>query len=314
MTDCLAVDGLVHSYGDRTILNNVSFTVRVGEIICLLGRSGCGKTTLLRLVAGLESPREGIISVMGRVLTGPGALVPPEQRAVGLMFQDYALFPHLTALENARFGMKPGGPDPSQLLARVGLSHARDRYPHTMSAGEQQRAALVRALASSPVLLLMDEPFSNLDTGTRESVRETTLALLRETGATALIVTHDPAEAMQIADRIVLLNEGRIEQIGTPSQIYRRPASLYAARYFSDLNTIAADTYVRPHDVRLSAPGEGLPAKITRILDMGEHMHITLDTPSGSITARVAHRIPLSMGQDVGVIFAQTDLLSFDKH
>jgi len=315
VTDCLVIDGLTHGYGPRTILKNISLTASPGEILCLLGRSGCGKTTLLRLIAGLERPRNGIIRVMSRVLTGPDALIPPEQRNVGLMFQDYALFPHLTALENARFGLKPGAPDPSQLLERVGLSHARDRYPHTMSAGEQQRAALVRALAAAPVLLLMDEPFSNLDTGTRESVRETTLSLLRDTGTTAIIVTHDPAEAMQIADRIVLFNAGDIEQIDTPSRMYRHPASLYAARYFSDLNTLTGfprETYIRPHDIHITDSGQGQPGRITRIFDMGEHMHITLDTASGVIKARVPHRMGLSTGQDVGVQFAETDLLSFE--
>jgi iron(III) transport system ATP-binding protein len=312
---CLEIAALTHGYGARTVLDRVAFQAATGEVICLLGRSGCGKTTLLRLISGLEKPRDGRISINGQNFTAPGIFVPPDKRGIGMMFQDYALFPHLTALENTNFGRKPAGaPDAMALLSRVGLDHAAHRYPHTLSAGEQQRVALVRALVSQPTLLLMDEPFSNLDGGTRDDVRRLTLALLRETRTTAVIVTHDPAEAMTLADRIVLLHEGRVEQIATPTELYRRPRSLFAARYFSELNEVAragSPAYLRPHDLELVDPAAGMPLRVTDVSYTGENTRITLAGAGGPMKASLRGIRPVNVGDYVGVKYDAKDLLAF---
>ena len=246
MTARLEIQDLRHSYGDVLALDGVTLTVEPGEILCLLGQSGCGKTTLLRVVAGLESPDSGAVRLGGRALVGPDLFTPPERRGVGMVFQDYALFPHLTILENVRFGLArldraKAQAEAMQALERVGLTHAASDYPHMLSGGQQQRVALARALAPQPGLLLMDEPFSNLDQRLREQVRGQTMALLRESGATGLVVTHDPVEAMLIADRIALLQQGRLVQLGAPEELYERPRTLFAARYFCDLNEIPGE-------------------------------------------------------------------------
>ena len=241
----LVIDHLRHSYGPLPALDDVSLTVAPGEILCLLGASGCGKSTLLRLIAGVEQPASGRILLDGREVCGPSAFVPPEQRGVGLVFQDYALFPHLSVAENVMFGLShlPKAHARAlamRALARVSLARYADDYPHQISGGEQQRVALARALAPRPSVLLMDEPFSNLDQRLRESIREQTVALLRDEGMSAVIVTHDPEEAMQLADSIALMEAGRIVQTGTPEQLYNHPQTLFALRFFCDVNEIGA--------------------------------------------------------------------------
>jgi len=242
----LVIDHLRHSYGPLLALDDVSLTVAPGEILCLLGASGCGKSTLLRLIAGVEQPQAGRILLDGREVCGPAAFVPPEQRGVGLVFQDYALFPHLSVVENVMFGLShlPKAHARAlamRALARVSLARYADDYPHRLSGGEQQRVALARALAPRPSVLLMDEPFSNLDQRLRESIREQTVALLRDEGMSAVIVTHDPEEAMQLADSIALMEAGRIVQTGTPEQLYNQPQSLCAMRFFCDVNEVGAE-------------------------------------------------------------------------
>jgi iron(III) transport system ATP-binding protein len=227
------------NYGQLAAVRDVSLVLAPGEIICLLGSSGCGKSTLLRLIAGLEVPDAGSIVMQGVTLSGAGAFVPPERRGIGLVFQDYALFPHLSLLDNVAFGLRGSTPErmaaAHAALARVRLDSRAGSYPHMLSGGEQQRVALARALAPQPRLLLMDEPFSNLDRNLRDRVRTETLAILREARITAIIVTHDPEEALRIADRIVLMRHGTVEQDAAPESLYRNPASLYAARFFSEL-------------------------------------------------------------------------------
>lgn len=236
----LALEGVSRRYGGRLAVDGVSWSARPGETVCLLGHSGCGKTTLLRLIAGLEQPGAGRILIDGEAVSSGAHFRPPEQRRIGLVFQDYALFPHLSVLDNVCFGLR--GRDlrstALQALERVRMAHHANSYPHTLSGGEQQRVALARALAPQPRLLLMDEPFSNLDRRLRDRVRDETMALLRETGTTAVVVTHDPEEALRIADRIVLMRAGRVEQVGHGEEVYRRPANLFAARFFSDFNEI----------------------------------------------------------------------------
>ena len=238
----LSLEGIGHDYGNGTVLRDVSLDLREGEVTCLLGPSGCGKSTLLRIAAGVERQTRGIVKVDGRRVAGDGVYIPPEKRDIGLVFQDFALFPHLRIEENVAFGARGGASERRQralaLLERVGLgSHAR-RKPHQLSGGEQQRVALARALAPRPPILLMDEPFSGLDHRLRDDIRDQTLEILKEEGTAVMLVTHEPEEAMRMADQIALMRAGRIVQVGGPYNIYNAPVDKEAAMFFSDINVI----------------------------------------------------------------------------
>jgi len=244
-------------------VRDVSLHVEAGEIVCLLGPSGCGKTTLLRLASGIETPTAGRILLNGYEVAGPSRFMPPERRNIGLMFQDFALFPHLTVLENVAFGLKGLGrqlaaQEAFAVLARIGLDrYARD-YPHILSGGQQQRVALARAIAPRPAVILMDEPFSGLDVYLRERLRRTTRDLLKETRSTGLVVTHDPEEAMQLADRVAVMRNGRIVQAGLCDHLYHHPEDLFVARLFSEINEVPAvvkDGAVDMPFGRFPAPG-----------------------------------------------------------
>jgi iron(III) transport system ATP-binding protein len=241
----LTFEQVTHSYDSVPSLLGIHLEVAPGEILCLLGPSGCGKTTLLRLAAGVEQPSGGRILINGQDVTAGPTMLPPESRGVGLMFQDFALFPHLTNLANVMFGLRgmlraDAEREARLALDRVGLLSLADAYPHMLSGGEQQRVALARAAAPRPSVLLMDEPFSGLDRRLRDEVREDTLAVLRESHVTCIAVTHDPEEALRMADRIALMRAGRLVQVGEPEALYRHPADLQAARYFCELNEIGA--------------------------------------------------------------------------
>lgn len=242
----LAFENISHDYdaGNET-LRDISLAAEPGQVLCLLGPSGSGKTTLLRIAAGIEAQKSGRVLLNGKEIAGPSVFLPPEKRSIGLMFQDFALFPHMTILDNVRFGLTALSAAEAKnqamvALRRVGLESYAASYPHLLSGGEQQRAALARALAPRPAVLLMDEPFSGLDSRLKDTVRADTLAILRESKATAIIVTHDAEEAMRMADRIALLRHGRIVQIGTAQELYLHPANLFAARFFSELNVFEA--------------------------------------------------------------------------
>ncbi len=241
----LSFESVTHIYGTLEAVRDVSLELAPGEIVCLLGPSGCGKTTLLRSAAGVERPQAGRILLNGTEIAGPAAFVPPERRNVGLMFQDFALFPHLTILDNVMFGLKnldraDATREAGAALRRVGMSRYEGSYPHVLSGGEQQRVALARAIVPRPAVMLMDEPFSGLDQRLREVVREETLAILRETRASCLLVTHDPAEAMWMADRIAVMRGGRLVQSGTPPDVYRNPVDIETAKFFCDFNELHA--------------------------------------------------------------------------
>jgi len=237
------MSGVSRTFGSVAAVADVSMSVGAGEIICLVGHSGCGKSTLLRMIAGVEPADAGRIALAGHEVSGPSVFVEPERRNVGFVFQDYALFPHLSVRQNVLFGLKRRPAEEARRVAgevieRVGIAHLADRYPHMLSGGEQQRVALARALAPRPDILLMDEPFSNLDRGLREAVRDRTLSLLRSFGTTVIMVTHDPEEALSAGDRVVLMREGRVVQIGSGYDLYDRPESAYAAEFFCAYNKV----------------------------------------------------------------------------
>jgi iron(III) transport system ATP-binding protein len=228
--------GVAHAYGSSVIVRDVSFALERGAIGCVLGPSGCGKTTLLRGIAGFEPVHAGEILLSGSVVSRPGWTLPPERRRIGMVFQDYALFPHLTIGDNIRFGLRemPAAERDARLRelgALVGLAAALDQYPHEVSGGQQQRAALARALAPRPELLLLDEPFSSLDTDLRERLSLELREIIKATGATAVLVTHDQHEAFAIADEIGILHEGRIQQWDTAYNVYHRPANRFVADF-----------------------------------------------------------------------------------
>jgi iron(III) transport system ATP-binding protein len=248
----LAISGLSHSFGTHRVLDSVSLTVGSGELVCLVGPSGCGKTTLLRVAAGLEDIQAGSIAIDGCAVAEAGYAVPVERRGIGFVFQDYALFPHLDVAGNVAFGLDRVPADRrarrvEETLRQVGMhDHAR-AYPHQLSGGQQQRVALARALAPQPRVLLLDEPFSGLDVRLREQVRDDTLHVLKRSGAATLMVTHDPEEAMFMADRLIVLNRGRVEQDGPPAEVYSRPASAFVAAFFGHVNEVVGE--VRGHVV-----------------------------------------------------------------
>jgi iron(III) transport system ATP-binding protein len=320
-------------YDDTLALDHVSLDIPPGEIVCLLGPSGCGKTTLLRIAAGVERPSAGRILLDGQEVAGPDRFVPPEKRGVGLMFQDFALFPHLTIADNVAFGLRSltrseARAEALAALERVGLAHYAGEYPHILSGGEQQRVALARAIAPRPAVLLMDEPFSGLDPRLREKMREETLAILHETRATCIVVTHDAEEAMRMGDRVVLMRKGAVVQAGDVLDLYRAPKDIFAARTFSDLNEIparvqggGADTplgrfpandvpegadaivCVRQGGVRLFGVGEGVPARVLDARFLGDValIEIAVQGLDAPLLARVREADAPALGAEIGV-------------
>jgi len=276
----LTFEGVERRYGETMALDGVDLDVAPGEVVCLLGPSGCGKTTLLRVAAGIEKPSAGRVLINDREVAGPSRFVAPEHRGVGLMFQDFALFPHLTILGNVAFGLKglPSAEARREALAtlqRVGLKQMADDYPHILSGGQQQRVALARAIVPRPAVMLMDEPFSGLDVQLREAMQEETLSLLRETRATSVIVTHHPEEAMRIGNRIAVMRAGRVVQAGNAEALYHHPADLFVARLFSEINEI---TY-RVHGGHIATPIGALPAP-----GLGEGQGVTVCLRERGIT------------------------------
>lgn len=312
----LQVQNLTKAYpgGSLPAVRDVSFELPEGKLLSLVGESGSGKTTLLRLLAGLENPDSGTIMLDGRLLSSPATVVPPEQRGIGLVFQHHALFPHLTVEKNIGFGIARHSRDEReaiirQLLALVGLAGFEKRYPHELSGGERQRIALARALAPAPRLLLLDEPFSSLDARLRQAVRDDTRAILKERGATALFVTHDTGDALSIADRIVVLKHGELQQDGAPPEVYHAPANAYVASFFGTCNFLPMHSlphpsgarilcqvgpprpmekpgfglWVRPEDLELTAleNSDTLAGQVTKVGFHGAYLEVTLHCVSG---------------------------------
>ena len=230
----LELSGMSKSFGDIRAVADVDLQVTRGEIVCLMGPSGCGKTTTLRLIAGFENPDAGAISIAGRTVYGDGVNESPERRRIGMVFQEGALFPHLTVAQNIAFGLPRGGGRKAvvaEALQTMELAGLEGRYPHELSGGQQQRVALARALAPEPDLILMDEPFSSLDPGLRDQLRQDVTAILRERNATVVCVTHDQEEAMLLGDRVAVMQNGRIEQQGDPERVFHHPDTPFAAEF-----------------------------------------------------------------------------------
>ncbi|XSG82695.1 MAG: ABC transporter ATP-binding protein [Methyloligella sp. ZOD6] len=338
----LAFQGIGRAFDDQPVLQDIDLEIPAGEILCLLGPSGCGKTTLLRIAAGVERPSRGRVLLDGEEVTGPSRFVLPEKRGIGLMFQDYALFPHLTVLQNVAYGLRDLGRSEARreallALERVGLASYAGQYPHILSGGEQQRVALARAIAPRPGVLLMDEPFSGLDSRLRDRMREDTLAVLHETKATAIVVTHDSEEAMRMGDRIALMRRGRLVQVGSAEELYTAPKEIFAARFFSDLNEIPAKIVsgraesslgnfpaqgyaegaevlvcIRQRDLKLLPAGEGTPGRMVDIRFLGDAVLIEIAVAGldRSVFARTENPVP-PPGTEVGIAVVNGDPLVF---
>ncbi|GAK70366.1 putative iron ABC transporter ATP-binding protein [Agrobacterium rubi TR3 = NBRC 13261] len=344
-TAALHLSTIGKRFGDVSVLEGIDLTVMRGEIICLVGRSGCGKSTLLRIIAGVETPDAGAVFMNGREIAGPTTFMEPEKRRIGFVFQDYALFPHLTVEQNVLFGLK--GQPKAQARARAAamIEHVRladlaKRYPHTLSGGEQQRVALARALAPKPDILLMDEPFSNLDRGLRDSVREETLGLLRDLETTAIMVTHDPEEALSAGDRVVLMQQGRIVQTGTGYELHDNPVSRYAADFFCAFNKVEGTVrnghletpigsfahkgdlregtkgfaYIRPSAITISPSDAGaeISGRITSRVFMGEieQVAVSVDGLAQDLRVRSMRRTPVDV-ETVNLSVARDTVLTF---
>jgi iron(III) transport system ATP-binding protein len=340
----LTFEDVSRRYGETLALDHVSLDIAPGEILCLLGPSGCGKSTLLRVAAGVERPSAGRVLLDDQEVAGPNRFVPPEQRGVGLMFQDFALFPHLSILDNVAFGLKwltrrEAKAEASASLERVGLAHYASEYPHILSGGEQQRVALARAIAPRPSVLLMDEPFSGLDPRLREKMREETLAILHETHATSIVVTHDAEEAMRMGDRVALMRAGAVVQTGKALYLYRAPKDILAARTFSDLNELPARVEegnaatplgrffanglpdgsdaivcVRQRSVRLLTAGQGVPARVldARLLGDVALVELAVQGLDAPILARVRESDVPPQGAEIGVSIDAGAVLVFE--
>ena len=238
----LEIRNLMRRYDGRAVVNDVSLSIMPGQVTCLLGPSGCGKSTTLRMIAGVEMQDSGEIYVDGNLICDTVFRIPPERREIGLMFQDFALFPHLSVAGNVGFGLSGSKAEKrervSELLAKVDLLRFIDGFPHQLSGGEQQRVALARALAPRPRVMLMDEPFSGLDNRLRDGIRDETLSLLKSEDTAVLLVTHEPEEAMRMADEIALMRDGKIVQQGAPYNVYTRPVDRESVAFFSDTNIL----------------------------------------------------------------------------
>ena len=278
----LELDRLTKRYADVTSVDGLSLAVEPGEFICLLGPSGCGKTTTLRMIAGFLEPDAGEIRVGGRVVSAPGAVVPPERRNMGMIFQSYAVWPHMTVRDNVGYGVRMRGASADETRRRADetlkatkLFELAERYPSELSGGQQQRVALARALAPNPDILLLDEPLSNLDANLRGDMRLEIRRLHDEFHNTSIYVTHDQLEAMTMADRIVVMNAGRIEQIGTPQDVYDRPNSRFVARFIGGSNVVDAKHLSGNH---VEVAGQALEVGQGEFPDPGKPMAISVKT------------------------------------
>ena len=310
MTARLELQGICRAFDGLEVVSDVSLSLEAGQLACMLGPSGCGKSTTLRIAAGVDRQTRGRVLIDGHVASDDQRHLPPEARNIGLMFQDFALFPHLNVAGNVGFGLRGAGPARAarvgELLERVDLAGYQDKYPHQLSGGEQQRVALARALAPRPRVLLMDEPFSGLDDRLRDDVRDATLALLKAEDTAVLLVTHEPEEAMRMADMIALMRYGRIVQMGAPFNIYNSPVDKEAAAFFSDINVIQGvvqNAITETPFGRFLVPGRENGAEV-EIIIRPQHLKLDFDrqgrgpnpTPQDGVPARGVVRRARYMG------------------
>ena len=324
-------ENLSHRYGAEVVLRTLDLEAKPGQITCLLGASGSGKSTLLRLAAGLERLQAGRILLDGKTFSEPGREPPPEQRPIGLVFQDHVLFPHKTVRENVAFGLRhlPAGERhrvAARSLRAVSLADSAERYPDTLSGGQQQRVALARALAPAPRVMLLDEPFANVDVTLRRALREDARRALRESGSIAVVVTHDPEEALELADRIAVLARGRIVQVGSPSDIWHVPAEVAVAELFGqaqhlpgtiengvvttpfgtltwagDAPGAAVDVVVRPAAVTLGKVEQG--ARVDDIRFLGDRYLVVAVAADKILRASLRELDDLAIGDSVAATF-----------
>ncbi len=345
----LSLHGIVKSFQPGVpVLQGVSLQVKAGQMVCLLGPSGCGKTTLLRLVAGFEEPDSGEIYLRQRLVSRPGLVLPPEQRHVGMVFQDYALFPHMTIRQNIQFGLvhRPAAwrrHRVSAMLRLVSLEGLAERYPHELSGGQQQRVALARALAPEPQLLLLDEPFSNLDVHLRQQLRAEVQEILAQAGITTLLVTHDQEEALSLADTLAVMDQGCLVQYATPDDIVRHPRTRFVAQFIglgslvpgelqeaciqTELGTMPSlprldvpggmrqvELLVRPEDIHLETSHHGTMVHVVQSSFRGTRKLYTLRLPSGlTFAALLATPVALRLGESVRVTWQPTDVVVFPR-
>ncbi len=326
----LSLESVVKDFGRTRAVDGISLTVGPGEIVAMVGPSGCGKSTTLRMVAGLERPDSGSVHLAGRCVAGPGTWVPAERRGVGLVFQDHALFPHLTVENNVGFGLPRRSPTRAarirEVLELVSMHPLAGRYPHELSGGEQQRVALARALAPGPPIVLLDEAFSSLDRGLRAQIRTDTVAILRHTGTAAILITHDRDEALATGDRVVILRGGRIEQDATPDDAFHHPATRFVATFVGDAVFLpaerdagmlhseivemitpagighgAVEIVARPHEVTLDAGGPG-KGEVVAFEFQGAFVLYTVTLQSGiTVRSLQPHDVLHAVGARVSV-------------
>jgi len=342
----LKLENVELSFEGLCVLNSLNLTVETGEFVCLLGPSGCGKTSTLRVCAGLESPKTGRVIIDNKVVTDGADVLAPEKRNVGFLFQDFALFPHLSVFDNVAFGLKgfPKGPVKdrvSEVLRQVRMDKYANALPHMLSGGQQQRVALARALAPKPNIILLDEPFSGLDSGLRAEIRDETLHVLKDTNVAAVMVTHDPEEAMFMADRIVLMKNGAIVQDGTPTELYRNPVDHFAASFFGEVNIIKGvikdghaetvlgnvptdkfkngdlvDVLVRPENIQIQrvldniGSSEKAHIEAARYLGRDSLLHITVEDRKGEMTHLHARVQGMLLPDDNENVMATMDVAS----
>lgn len=311
----LQLSGITKVLGGRTIVDDLHLDIASGEMVSLLGPSGCGKTTTLRLIAGFLYPDAGAVEVAGKDITRLG----PERRPSAMVFQNYALWPHMSVAKNVAFPLKVARVPRAQIdqrvaevLEMVGLSHHASSRPARISGGEQQRAALARALVQRPKLLLLDEPLSNLDAKLRVRVREEIRDIQQRLGITTVLVTHDQEEALSISDRVAVMSEGRIEQVSTPAELYRAPATEFVAGFIGSSNRIPAldlgegepgvEWMVRPEDIRIDTAG--MPGVVRRVLPHGHYAEVVIDAGGTTLRAFVTGATPQA-GDEIGVCIAR---------
>ncbi|MGE3286271.1 MAG: ABC transporter ATP-binding protein [Pseudonocardia sp.] len=329
MTDpAICAEAVTKAFGGSRAVDSADLSVGAGEVVALLGPSGSGKTTLLRLLAGFEVPDEGTVRVRGRTVAADGVFEEPDRRRIGMVFQDGALFPHLTVGRNIAFGRpKPGRVE--ECLAMVGLADRASSYPHELSGGERQRIALARALAVDPEVVLLDEPFAALDENLRAGLRDEVVRVLRAAGASALFVTHNQQEALSMADTVAVMRAGRIEQVGPPEALYDRPVSRWVAEFLGDADTVAGragggvveselgrfptdaglrgavEVLVRPERVTISRDGAGVAAVVAHRTYLGADQVVTLELPSGTrVRCRAPGGRPWAAGEQVRLVVA----------